>query len=253
MTVETLRSDGAVIAESLKTPAVFGAIFDRHFDAIHAYLQRQIGRDRAVDLAGRVVFLDENPPATRPKFEVSPLVAIHWGSVPQQQREAELVAEGFAWANTRYVEMSKPIPSAGLPFDYLRFKVNAYVARESPNGWLSAVALWHEGGQVFELHLGVPSLYKLWLIAQRVETLATPEWVIALKPGGGAYLAETVNGLARGVEHVKIGEKPNGEPIYQDQGLIGSRGTSEEFKPQDLTIVYREGDKVRVVVMPPPE
>lgn len=51
--MDSPRSDGALIAESLRAPAVFGAIFDRHFDAIHAYLQRQVGPDRAEDLAAQ--------------------------------------------------------------------------------------------------------------------------------------------------------------------------------------------------------
>ena len=44
-------ADNVVIAESFVTPASFGPIFDRHFDPIHAYLQRQLGTDLADDLA----------------------------------------------------------------------------------------------------------------------------------------------------------------------------------------------------------
>ncbi len=39
------------ISASVVTPADFAAIFDRHFDAIHAYLQRRVGRDLADELA----------------------------------------------------------------------------------------------------------------------------------------------------------------------------------------------------------
>lgn len=42
--------DGAVISASLTEPEVFTAIFDRHFDAIHRYLARRLGRDLADDL-----------------------------------------------------------------------------------------------------------------------------------------------------------------------------------------------------------
>jgi RNA polymerase sigma-70 factor (ECF subfamily) len=40
-----------VIARSLSQPDVFATIFDRHFDAIHAYLSRRVGSVRADDLA----------------------------------------------------------------------------------------------------------------------------------------------------------------------------------------------------------
>jgi RNA polymerase sigma-70 factor (ECF subfamily) len=58
MAAETLaptgRSDAQVIARSLTDGEAFGAIFDRHFDAIHGYLARRIGRQRADDLAASV-------------------------------------------------------------------------------------------------------------------------------------------------------------------------------------------------------
>lgn len=47
------RADSVVIAESLIAPAAFGAIFDRHFDRIHGYLQRQVGTDLADDLSSQ--------------------------------------------------------------------------------------------------------------------------------------------------------------------------------------------------------
>jgi RNA polymerase sigma-70 factor, ECF subfamily len=47
------RSDSVVIAESRIVPASFGVIFDRHFDPIHGYLQRQLGPDAADDLASQ--------------------------------------------------------------------------------------------------------------------------------------------------------------------------------------------------------
>lgn len=40
-----------VIKRSLAAPDAFSRIFDRHFDAIYAYLARRIGRGRAEDLA----------------------------------------------------------------------------------------------------------------------------------------------------------------------------------------------------------
>ena len=40
-----------MIARSASRPEAFGAIFDRHFPAIHAYLARRVGQSSADDLA----------------------------------------------------------------------------------------------------------------------------------------------------------------------------------------------------------
>ncbi len=45
--------DAAVISRSLSAPEAFAAIFDRHFAAIHRYLARRVGRERADDLAAQ--------------------------------------------------------------------------------------------------------------------------------------------------------------------------------------------------------
>ena len=44
-------ADSAAIRRSLSEPRAFASVFDRHFDAVHGYLQRRIGRDLADDLA----------------------------------------------------------------------------------------------------------------------------------------------------------------------------------------------------------
>lgn len=44
-------SDAAAIADSLQRPGLFAVVFDRHFDAVHAYLARRVGGDLADDLA----------------------------------------------------------------------------------------------------------------------------------------------------------------------------------------------------------
>jgi len=43
--------DAWLIEQSLERPQLFAAIFDRHFNAVHGYLSRRIGSDRADDLA----------------------------------------------------------------------------------------------------------------------------------------------------------------------------------------------------------
>ena len=45
--------DAVVISRSVRMPETFEAIFDRHFDAVHRYLARRAGRQRADDLASQ--------------------------------------------------------------------------------------------------------------------------------------------------------------------------------------------------------
>jgi RNA polymerase sigma-70 factor (ECF subfamily) len=44
-------SDAAVIADSLMEPEAFASIFDRHFDAVHGYARRRLGRSLAEEIA----------------------------------------------------------------------------------------------------------------------------------------------------------------------------------------------------------
>lgn len=46
-------SDAELIATSLSAPDAFRNVFDRHFDAVHRYLARRVGRARADDLASQ--------------------------------------------------------------------------------------------------------------------------------------------------------------------------------------------------------
>ena len=48
------RTDAEVIAASRKQPVEFAAVFDRHFDTIHRYLDRRAGPAVADDLSGEV-------------------------------------------------------------------------------------------------------------------------------------------------------------------------------------------------------
>ena len=43
--------DAAAIRRSLREPSAFAPVFDRHFDAVHRYVQRRVGGDLAEDLA----------------------------------------------------------------------------------------------------------------------------------------------------------------------------------------------------------
>jgi RNA polymerase sigma-70 factor (ECF subfamily) len=48
-----LGLDSDAISASAGAPAGFATIFDRHFDALHAYLQRRVGPDLADELAAQ--------------------------------------------------------------------------------------------------------------------------------------------------------------------------------------------------------
>lgn len=45
------QTDAAVIERSLERPHAFAPIFDRHFDAVHAYVRRRLGSALAEELA----------------------------------------------------------------------------------------------------------------------------------------------------------------------------------------------------------
>ena len=49
--MEPVLSDADCLARSLSEPRAFESIFERHFDAIHKYLHRRVGRDLADELA----------------------------------------------------------------------------------------------------------------------------------------------------------------------------------------------------------
>jgi RNA polymerase sigma factor (sigma-70 family) len=48
------RSDAEILARASKQPELFAVVFDRHFAAIHRYLERRVGRDAADELSGEV-------------------------------------------------------------------------------------------------------------------------------------------------------------------------------------------------------
>jgi RNA polymerase sigma factor (sigma-70 family) len=52
-----LTSDSAVIADSIDSPASFALVFNRHYDPIHGYLQRRVGRDLADELTAQTFLI----------------------------------------------------------------------------------------------------------------------------------------------------------------------------------------------------
>jgi RNA polymerase sigma-70 factor (ECF subfamily) len=52
-----LESDAATIAASVRDPARFGALFDRHATILYRYLVRRVGRDHADALLGELFLI----------------------------------------------------------------------------------------------------------------------------------------------------------------------------------------------------
>jgi RNA polymerase sigma-70 factor (ECF subfamily) len=73
--VDQRAFDSDAISASAATPADFAAIFDRHFDAVHAYLQRRIGRDLADELAAETFLIAFD---SRARYDVSRPDARPW-------------------------------------------------------------------------------------------------------------------------------------------------------------------------------
>jgi RNA polymerase sigma factor (sigma-70 family) len=67
--------DSDAISASAATPADFAAIFDRHFDVVHAYLQRRVGRDLADELAAETFLVAFDK---RDRYDVSRPDARPW-------------------------------------------------------------------------------------------------------------------------------------------------------------------------------
>jgi RNA polymerase sigma factor (sigma-70 family) len=72
--VDHLGLDSDAISASTGAPAGFATIFDRHFDAVHGYLQRRVGPDLADELAAQTFLVafdgrggyDPDQPDARP-------------------------------------------------------------------------------------------------------------------------------------------------------------------------------------------
>jgi RNA polymerase sigma-70 factor, ECF subfamily len=73
--VDARSHDGDAISASLRTPASFGPVFDRHFDVVHGYLQRQVGPDLADEIASQTFLVAFD---RRDRFDVARASARPW-------------------------------------------------------------------------------------------------------------------------------------------------------------------------------
>lgn len=69
------ESDSAAIDASLADPRAFGVIFERHYDAIHGYLQRRLSADLADELAAQTFLVAFDK---RSRFDLSRSEARPW-------------------------------------------------------------------------------------------------------------------------------------------------------------------------------
>jgi RNA polymerase sigma-70 factor (ECF subfamily) len=73
--VDDRSLDSEAISASAATPGEFAAVFDRHFDVVHAYLQRRVGRDLADELAAETFLIAFD---SRARYDVSRPDARPW-------------------------------------------------------------------------------------------------------------------------------------------------------------------------------
>jgi hypothetical protein len=93
------RTDGELIAESNTTTDVFHELFDRHFKAVHRYLARRVGRDRADDLASQTL------PSLLPSH----------ATAAERQIDAELSGSVRAVASENCRSCSSPVKACRVP------------------------------------------------------------------------------------------------------------------------------------------
>lgn len=111
-------SDDAVIGQSLQTPAMFGAIFDRHSRLVYRYLRRRVGEDLAADLTAEVFTRAFN---ARDRYEPRGDSAVPWllgiatnlVRMHRRSEERRLRAYARAAVGERALVLSPPGGSSG--------------------------------------------------------------------------------------------------------------------------------------------
>ncbi len=112
------ETDGETIAASLTDPSAFGIVFERHYDAVHGYLQRRFDRLHADELAAQAFLVAFE---ARRRFDPTRSDARPWlfgiaTNLARNHRRRELVEL------RRTAEMA---PEAAPPIDGVEDRVDA--------------------------------------------------------------------------------------------------------------------------------
>jgi RNA polymerase sigma factor (sigma-70 family) len=99
-------TDAAVIESSLERPSAFAPIFDRHFDAVHAYVRRRLGSALAEELAAETFThaFDRRSSFDRSRSDARPwlfgiaanLIRRHWRTERRRLRAYARIHAGSA-------------------------------------------------------------------------------------------------------------------------------------------------------------
>jgi RNA polymerase sigma-70 factor (ECF subfamily) len=110
-----VQPDAVVIAGSLDRPEQFATIFERHFDAVHAYLSRRAGSTLADDLASSTfVVAFERRDGFRPEADSARpwLFGIATNLLRNQWRAARRTEEVVRKAGSAITGNQAPVPDA---------------------------------------------------------------------------------------------------------------------------------------------
>jgi hypothetical protein len=241
-------------------PAVADAAELTQLGAVTPHLQLlkewQIVNTEVSPDAGLIQFRFEGPEGEK-GVPANGEAEVQWHSVSLAERGEQLESEGFASAGLKPMVISNPHALATGDYEHVLDQKSAqvYVSHEDGQGSFDAVGLWEEGGRTLEYRADVPDFYTLERLMERIEVLNDEEWLVALQPGGGTWLTEIGSGTIEKVERIKVGEKPDGEPIYSERSFFGDVEQGEELSnrlKQSFPTIYREGDTTRTVINQPP-
>ena len=200
---------------------------------------------------GSIEFRYEGPEGEK-GIPVTGQSEIEWREGTIAEGGTELEAEGFTPAGPKPMRITRPEFELAGEWERVDDELSAqvYVANEGADGSFDAVGLWEEGGRTLAYRARVPDFYTLERLMERIVVLNEEQWLVALRPGGGTWLAETDEGTVQKAEKVKVGEKPNGDPIYSEGFTVGAAEPESLKKTIEdgFPTIIREGDTVRTVI-----
>jgi RNA polymerase sigma-70 factor (ECF subfamily) len=124
-------TDGELLAQSSTTADAFHELFDRHFKAVHRYLARRVGRDRADDLASQTFTVAFTRRAT---FRTDAIDARPWLlGIATNLLMNERRAEQRSLETVGRIQAQPVSPVAALADDGLDYEVAAALAELDPD------------------------------------------------------------------------------------------------------------------------